>query len=45
MQGVFEMIDWKEREIEKCKGLLNRKLRDVERIGLIAYLKSLEKKE
>lgn len=34
--------DWKGREIYKCKILLNeRNLRDVQRIGVLAYLKSL----
>jgi len=37
-------INWKQREINKCTNLLENTfgLRDVNRIGLLAYLKSLE---
>jgi hypothetical protein len=33
---------WLDREIQKCRSLLNQRLRDVEVIGILAYLKSLE---
>ncbi len=37
---------WRQREINKCEDLLKRgKLRDIERIGLIAYLKNLSEEE
>jgi hypothetical protein len=39
------MKEWIDREIEKCKWLLNEKLKRVERNSIMEYLKSLEKKD
>ncbi len=40
-----KMENWEKREINKCEELLKEKLRDVQKIGIIAYIKSFGGKE
>jgi hypothetical protein len=35
--------DWKDREIEKCRWLLNEKINGTERNSVLEYLKSLDR--